>query len=75
MNERTNTDKPSLSSCRSQKFVIPEKAGDGDSDDGGHERVLPPVLVWHPAEEVGAKQHAQHVEGAVYIPLPVTKRQ
>ena len=52
-------------------MVRPEEAGDGDSDDGGHEGVLPAVLVRDPAEEVRPKQHAQHVEGAVDISLPV----
>ena len=56
-------------------MVRPEEAGEGDSDDGGHQGVLPPVLVRDPAEEVGSDQHAEHVEGAVNVPLPVAVTQ
>ena len=56
-------------------MVRPEEAGEGDSDDGGHQGVLPPVLVRDPAEEVRTHQHAEHVEGAVNVPLPVAVTQ
>ena len=44
---------------------IPEEARKRDSDDGHDESVHPAQGVGHPAEQIRAKQHPEHVESAV----------
>ena len=46
-------------------YSLPKYTRQGHGDDSHDESVDPAQGVRHPAEEVGAKQHAEHVESAV----------
>ena len=49
-------------------YLLPKYARQGDGDDSHYESVDPAQGIRHPAEEIWAKQHAEHVESAVDCP-------
>ena len=50
------------------KWHLPQEAADGHGDGGDHESPHAAVRVGHPAEDVTAEQHPQHVDSIVDRP-------
>ena len=46
----------------------PKKSREGNCDDGEHQSVESAKVVRVPAEEIGAEEHPQHVDGIVVRP-------
>ena len=58
----------------SVSLYSPKKSREGNCDDGEHQSIESAEVVRVPAEEIGAEEHPQHVDGIVVGPPGGTNR-